>query len=105
MAGMVPHPCVPLDDGGHARQRPEIGAEAVGARPLEKPALDLHELSATEFGFATRSTGGPQRPQATLPPGPVPATDALAAGVQRTGHKSLLLAAPEQLRGFEAAFF
>jgi len=100
---MVPHAGVLLDDGGHTRQRPQIGAEAVGARPLEKPALDLRELLGMELGPATGSTGGAQRRQATLLPGPVPATDALAAGVERARHKGQLLAAAEELRSFEAA--
>lgn len=88
MAGMVPHPGVPLDDGGHARQRPQIGAEAVGARPLEKPVLNLGELWAIEFGLATGSTGGAQRAYPTPLPGLVPAAGALAAGLERPGHKS-----------------
>jgi len=103
VAGMVPHAGVLLDDGSHTRQRPQIGAEAVGARPLEKPALDLRELLGIELGLATGSTDSAQRRQATLLPGPVPATDALAAGVERTRHKGQFLAAAEQLRSFEAA--
>lgn len=61
MAGMVSHPGVPFDDGGHARQRPQIGAETVGARALAKQTLHLFELAAVEFGLAAGSTGGAQR--------------------------------------------
>ncbi len=105
MARMVPHAAVPLDDGGHPRQRPQIGAEAVGARPLEKPALDLGELLAIQPRLATGSTGGTQRGQAAPLPGLVPAADALAAGVECARHKGQFLAAAEQLRGLEAALF
>jgi len=61
VAGMVPHSSVPLDDGRHARQRPQIGAEAVGPCALAKQAFDLLELAAVEFGLAAGSTGGAQR--------------------------------------------
>jgi len=103
VAGMVPHPGVPLDDGGHPRQRPQIGAETVGPRPLAKQALDLFELAAVEFGLAAGSTGGAQRGEAAPLPRLVPATGALAAGVERPSHKGQSLACPEQLRGLQAA--
>lgn len=92
MAGMVPHAGVPLDDGGHARQRPQLGRETVGARALQKPALDLGELLARELGLATGSAGGAQCDEAALLPGPVPAAGALAAGLERARHKGQLLA-------------
>jgi hypothetical protein len=55
---MVPHPRVPFDDGGHARQRPQIGAEAVGSCALAKQVGDLFELVAVEFRLAPGPTGG-----------------------------------------------
>ena len=55
---MVPHPCMPFDDAGHARQGPQIGAEAVGACALAKQTLDLFELVEVEFGLAPGPTGG-----------------------------------------------
>jgi len=58
VAGMVPHPCMPFDDAGHARQGPQIGAEAVGACALAKQTLDLFELVEVEFGLAPGPTGG-----------------------------------------------
>jgi hypothetical protein len=102
---MVPHAGQPFDHRGHAGQRPQIGAKAVGARPLEKPALDLGELLAIEFGFTAGSTSGAQRGEAAPLPGLVPAVGALAAGVERSGHKSQRLAGAEQLRGLQAALF
>ena len=58
MAGMVPHTRLSLDDGRHAGQCPQITAEAVGTRPLEKPRFDLRQLLARALGLATGSTGG-----------------------------------------------
>jgi hypothetical protein len=72
---------------------------------LEKPALDLDELLAIELGLATGSTRGAQRGQAPLLPGPVPAANTLAGGVERTRHKSQLFSGSEQLRRLEAALF
>jgi hypothetical protein len=105
MAGMVPHPRVPLDDGGHARQRPQIGAEAVGPCALAQQTLDLLELAAVKFGLAAGSTGGAQRAQAALFPRLVPATGTLAACLERPSDKGQSLASPEQLRGLSAALF
>jgi hypothetical protein len=105
VAGMVPHPRVPLDDGGHARQRPQIGAEAVGACALAKQAFNLFALATVEFGFAAGATGGAERGQTTALPGLVPATGTLAAGVERPRHKGHRLARPEQLGGLLAALF
>jgi hypothetical protein len=102
---MVPHARAPLDDGSHTGQRPQIGTEAVGARPLEKPVFDLHKLLAMELGLATGATGGAQRSPTAPLPGPVPTTDTLAARVQRPSHKSLFLTGPEQLRCLQAALF
>jgi hypothetical protein len=105
VAGMVPHPGVPLDDGGHTRQRPQVGAEAVGACALAEPALYLCELAAVQFGLAAGSTGGAQCGQAAPLPGLVPATGTLPAGVEGPSHKSQSLAGAEQLRGLQAALF
>lgn len=58
MAGMVLHPRVPLDNGGHPRQCPQIGAEAVGPRTLAKQARDLFKLLGVELGLAAGPTGG-----------------------------------------------
>jgi hypothetical protein len=55
---MVPHPRVPLDDGGHARQSPQIRTEAVGPCALAKQVCDLLELAEVEFGLAAGATGG-----------------------------------------------
>lgn len=104
MAGMVPHPQMPFDDRRDARQRPEIGRETLGSRALEQQALDRDELGAVELRLAPGSPGGAQRGQAAPLPGVVPATGALAAGVQRPSHKGRRFARAEQLRGLESAF-
>jgi hypothetical protein len=58
VARMVPHPRVPFDDGGHARQRPQSGPEAVGSCALAEQVGDLFELVAVEFRLAPGPTGG-----------------------------------------------
>jgi hypothetical protein len=102
---MVPHARAPLDDGSHTGQRPQIGAETVGARPLEKPVFDLRKLLAMELGLATGATGGTQRSPTAPLPGLVPAADTLAARVQRPRHKSQFLTDAEKLRCLQAALF
>jgi hypothetical protein len=101
VARMVPHACLPLDDGGDARQRPQIGRETMGAGAFQKPALELVELPAMESGLAAGSTGGAQRAEAAALPGAVPPAGALATGMEHPGHKSQFLAGAEQLRGFK----
>jgi hypothetical protein len=105
MAGMVPHAGPPLDHGGHAGQRPQIRAEAVGSSPLAEPALDAFELRSLQLGFATGPTGGSQGGPAALLPGAVPATGTLAAHVECTSDKGRTLAGTEQLRGLPAPLF
>jgi hypothetical protein len=105
MARMEPHAGQSLDHGGHAGQRPQIRAEAVGSRPLAKPALDAFELRSVQFGFATGSAGGSQGGQAALLPGAVPAAGTLAAHLECPSHKGRTLAGTEQLRGLPAPLF
>jgi hypothetical protein len=105
MAGMVPHPRLPLDDRRHAGQRPQIGAEAVGTRPLEKPLFDQRQLLAMELGFATGATRGVQRRPPGLFPGLVPPADTLAARVEHPSHKSQFLTGAEQFRRLQTALF
>ena len=105
MAGMVPHPRVPFDDGGHARQRPQIGAEAVRPCALAKQVGDLCELVAVEFGLAPGPTGGTEGGQAAPLPGLVPATGTLPARVECPSDKGQSLASTEQLGGLLAALF
>ena len=105
VAGMVPHPGQTLDGGGHTGQGPQIGAKPLGPRPLAKQALDPLELLAVQFGFATGSAGSSEGGQAALPPGSVPATDTLAAHVERPSDKGQNLAGAEQLSGPLAPLF
>jgi hypothetical protein len=105
MAGMVSHAGQPLDHGGHPRQGPQIRAEAVGACPLAKPALEALQLRAVQSGWATGSADGSQGGQAALLPGAVPATGTLAAYLECPGHKGRSLAATEELRGLPAPLF
>ncbi len=57
MAGMVPRARQPLDDGGHARPGPQIGAEAVGSRPLAEGSIHSLEVLAVKLRLAPRSAG------------------------------------------------
>jgi len=105
MARMVPHAGQSLDHGGHPRQGPQIRPEAVGSRPLAKPALDALELRAVQFGWATGSASGSQGGQAALLPGAVPAAGTLAAHLECPGDEGRTLAGAKQLRGLPAALF
>lgn len=105
MAGMVPDPGEPLDDGGHPRQGPQIGAEAVGACPLAQRSVNLVQLGVGELRLAARSTGRAQGGDPALPPLPVPATNTLAAHLQCPSDTGQNLAAAEQLRGLLAPLF
>ena len=79
MAGMVPHAGQPFDHRGHAGQRPQIGAKAVGACTLAQGAVDLRQLRAIQFGLATSSARCAQGCHSSLSPLSVPATGTLAA--------------------------
>jgi hypothetical protein len=105
MAGMVSHASQPLDHGGHPRQGPQIRAEAVGACPLAKPALEALELRAVQFGFATGPADGSQGGPAALLPGAVPAAGTLAAHLECPSDKGRSLAGPKQLRRLSATLF
>jgi len=105
MAGMVPHARLPLDDRRHAGQRPQIGAEALGTRPSQKPLFDLGPLLARELGFATGAPRGVQRRPPGLFPGLVPPADTLAAGAEHPSHKSQFLPGAEQFGRLQTALF
>lgn len=105
MAGMVPHPGQPLDHRGHARQRPQIGAEAVGARPLAQSPVDLLEVGAVQLRLAPRSARPAQRRHAALSPLSVPARDALAADLDGASDRGQNRAVAEQSRGLHAPPF
>ena len=87
MPGVIVHPRDSLHHPRHARQRPQIGVEAVGARPLAQRHIHLLQL----LGLQPRPAPGPARAAqglgAATPPLPKPATDALAADLQPAGHR------------------
>jgi hypothetical protein len=55
MAGMVADPGDLRDDIRHARQRPELGAEAMGPRADAQRALDRGQLLGRQLRFAAQS--------------------------------------------------
>ncbi len=105
MAGMVPDPGEPLDDGGHPRQGPQIGAEAVGACPLAQRSVNLVQLGVGELRLAPGSAGRAQGGEAALSPLPIPATNTLAAHLECASDRGQNLAAAEQLSGLLAPLF
>lgn len=105
MPRMVPHPRVLFDDGGNARQRPQIGAEAVGPCALAKQVDDLFELVAVELGLAPGPTGGTEGGQPAPLPGLVPATGTLPAHVEHPSDEGQSLARTKQLSGLLSPLF
>jgi hypothetical protein len=68
-----------LDHVGDARQRPEIGAEAVRRRPLPQRSVDRAQLSGVESRQTAGSPRSAKRRHATASPLTMPPTHALAA--------------------------
>ena len=85
MTGMVVNAGQAFDHQRDARQRPQVGGEAVAPRPLPQGLLHPAELPSLELGFAANQTGGVEGAHASAAPLRVPAADALAAHLELTG--------------------
>ncbi len=65
---MVSHPRQALDDFGHARQRPQVGAESVRAGASAERPLDGRELRRIQLRLASRAARSFEaRPSSRLP--------------------------------------
>jgi len=99
------HPRQPLDDGGHPRQGPQVGAKPMRARPLAQRPVDDLQLLTIELRFAARSARTSQGSHPALPPFSVPATHTLAAYLEGPSDRCQNLAGPEQLGGVLSPIF
>lgn len=105
MPRVMAHLGEPLDDLRHPGQRPEIRAEARGARTGAQGLLDFRPLRRPELWLAARSACGLQRPPAVLLPGVIPVVGGHPRDAQRPGHGPLRHALREQPRRLEPTRF
>ena len=105
MAGVIVHASQAFDDRRHARQRPQIGGEAVALRPPEQRALDPRQLPGIEPPFSAQSPRGFQSLSATPTPEVIPAMGRLPTDPEPPHDRCLRRALREQPRRFEPAGF
>ena len=105
MAGMIVHAGQALDHRGHARQRPQIGAEAVPLRPPEQCPLDPPQLPGIEPPFATQRPRRFQARPAAPAPEVIPPMRRLPTDPEPPHDRCLRRALREQSRRFEPAGF
>ena len=98
MPGMIVHAGHLLDDLRHARQRPQIGPEPVGTRPVPERGIHATTIGVRQSRPASRPPGAPQRGRAARLPLPIPAADALATDGERAGDGGGDLPRGEQSR-------
>ncbi len=102
---MVSHSGQSLDQSGHSRQRPQIGAISLRPRPLAQSPVHHFQLLAVQLWLAASTAGSSQRSHAAPPPLSVPAAYALAAHSEGPGHRRQNLTGAEQLGGLLASIF
>jgi hypothetical protein len=105
MAGVIVHARQAFDDRRHARQRPQIGVEAVALRPPEQCALDPRQLPGIEPPFPAQPPRGFQSRPAAAPPDVIPAMCRLPTDPEPPHDRGLRRALHEQPRRFEPAGF
>jgi hypothetical protein len=99
VARAVPHPREPLDERGHARQRPQFRGEPMGSGSLKQRRFDPRELRRLEPRLAPRTAGCLQRLAALVLPGVIPAMGRRPRRAKRASNGRLRFAAREQPRG------
>lgn len=100
MARVVPHPREPLDERGHARQRPQLRGKAMSPGALEQSRFDPRELRRLEPRLAPRPARCLQSCAAFVLPGMKPAVGSGSRRAQRAGDRRLRFAAREQPHRF-----
>lgn len=93
------------DDRRDARQRPQVGGEAVGLGAAPQGPVDLGQLLPLQPWLAPGAPGGFEPGSALGLPGPIPAAGRHGRDVQRPGDGGLRLATREQPRGLKPACF
>jgi len=102
---MIGHSGQPGDDRRHARQRPEVGGEAVPPWPLEQGRLHPVQLAPVEPRLPTQPAHRFQPLPTPAPPSVIPLMRRLPTHPQRV-HDGHLPGTPgKQPRGLEAARF
>lgn len=91
MARVIPHARDPLDELGHARQRPQLRAIAERLRPLQQRLLDLVELDARYARLAPGASGAAQTLASLAFPRLGPAHRRRPTHTQPTGDRRLRL--------------
>jgi len=105
VAGVIVHAGQTLDHRRHARQRPQIGGEAVPLRSPHQGALDARQLPGGEPRFPAQSPRGFQAVSAAPTPKVIPPMRRLPRHPERPHDRRLGLALPEQPRRGESACF
>jgi hypothetical protein len=105
MTGVIVHTREAFDDRRHARQRPQIGGEAMALRSPEQRALDPGQLPGIEPPFSAQSPRGFQSLPAAPAPEVIPAMRRLPTDPELPHDRGLRTALPEQPCRFEPASF
>jgi len=105
VAGVIVHPGQALDHRRHARQRPQIGGEAVPLRAPHQGALDARQLPGGEPRFSTQPPRGLQAVSAAPAPEVIPPMRRLPRHSERPHDRRLALALLEQPRRGKPAGF
>ena len=105
MAGMVPYAGEALDDVGHARQRPEIGAKPLRRRARPERPFHRGQGRDAELGLASRPARALQSGAAPGFPRVVPVVRTDARDAELLGHRRLRFPSREQPRGVQPARF
>jgi hypothetical protein len=105
MARMIVDPRQPGDDRRHARQRPEVGGEAVPPRPLEQGRLHAPQLALVEPRLPAQPAHRFQPLPAPAAPPVIPLVRGLPTHPQRPHHRGLPGAPRKPPRRLEPARF
>jgi hypothetical protein len=85
MTGVIAHPSQALDDLGDARQRPQVGVEAVHPRALPQRLVYLPQLGRLQLRFAAGPSCAAQSSNSTASPLPIPTRHTLTTHFQFSG--------------------
>ena len=99
MRRVILHSALPLNDHGHASERPQIRGETECARPLPQGRVNLRQGAGPEFGPAPRPPGTPQRGPASAAPRVEPPHNALATHAEPARDRALRVRASGEQPG------
>jgi hypothetical protein len=106
VSGVIAYAGETLDNGGHSRQGPQVGTEAVMTGSFAECQFDALPLASMQPWHSARAARSLQGLPTRLFPAPIPAGHTHAAGFQLPSHGSQDdLAFGEQAGGLFAAPF